>query len=68
MIFGLYLFIDCTFFLHQAKRTLKAQKLQDELASGKLDQTVSPQQLNIIVKTENIVLDLRYVDINQFSV
>lgn len=25
----------------QAKRTLKAQKLQDELASGKLDQTVS---------------------------
>ena len=25
----------------QAKRTLKAQKLQDELASGKLDQAVS---------------------------
>lgn len=25
----------------QAKRTLKAQRLQDELASGKLDQTVS---------------------------
>lgn len=25
----------------QAKRTLKAQKLQDELASGKLDQGVS---------------------------
>uniref|UniRef100_A0A673BGL4 Pre-mRNA-splicing factor SLU7 n=1 Tax=Sphaeramia orbicularis TaxID=375764 RepID=A0A673BGL4_9TELE len=31
-----------------AKRTLKAQKLQDELASGKLDQTVSLQYLNII--------------------
>lgn len=30
-------------FIHQAKRTLKAQKLQDELASGKLDQTVSTQ-------------------------
>lgn len=28
-------------FVSQAKRTLKAQKLQDELASGKLDQTVS---------------------------
>lgn len=27
-------------FLFQAKRTLKAQKLQDELASGKLDPTV----------------------------
>lgn len=27
----------------QAKRTLKAQKLQDELASGKLDPTVSVQ-------------------------
>lgn len=27
----------------QAKRTLKAQKLQDELASGKLDQAVSVQ-------------------------
>lgn len=27
--------------VYQAKRTLKAQKLQDELASGKLDQTVS---------------------------
>lgn len=25
----------------QAKRTLKAHRLQDELASGKLDQTVS---------------------------
>lgn len=28
-------------FTRQAKRTLKAHKLQDELASGKLDQSVS---------------------------
>lgn len=38
----------------QAKRTLKAHKLQDELASGKLDQSVSIQScqhlLNIVMK------------------
>uniref|UniRef100_A0A8C6V432 Pre-mRNA-splicing factor SLU7 n=1 Tax=Neogobius melanostomus TaxID=47308 RepID=A0A8C6V432_9GOBI len=45
-----------------AKRTLKAHKLQDELASGKLDQSVSymnkmlPLQRHGVVKTNNLLV------------
>lgn len=33
----------------QAKRTLKAQKLQEELASGKLEQVVSKRNSNLLL-------------------
>lgn len=42
----------------QAKRTLKAHRLQDELASGKLDQTVSVSMLGL---KEDLEMDHLYL-------